>query len=88
MNSLTKTRDSKRRRYRTLLNGQPTSAISMQTEKAELATGHLAANIRNTRANYARGRALVEQGLKPQGHRPGQALCLLPVLAAGRTETD
>jgi hypothetical protein len=49
-------------RWRTLLHGKPTSVQLLQTEKARLATGYLAGNIRNTAANYARPRALVELG--------------------------
>lgn len=47
-------------RCRSLTNGRPTSAYLMETEKTQLPIGRLAANIRNTRANYARPRTLVE----------------------------
>lgn len=46
-------------RCRTLLNGQPTSAFLMETEKTELPAGRLQTNIRTTRANFARARKMV-----------------------------
>lgn len=47
-------------RCRSLANGQPTSAYLLEAEKPQLPAGRLAANIRNTRANYARPRRLVD----------------------------
>jgi hypothetical protein len=56
---------------RTLINDRPSGAYLLKTEKAELETGHLATNIRNTRANYARSRTKVEQRLlrRPERRR-------------------
>lgn len=56
-------------RCRTLVNGKPTSAYLMQTEKVELPTGWLEKNIRNTRANYARARKDVEYALSGEKRR-------------------
>jgi hypothetical protein len=36
---------------RTLINDRPSGAYLLKMENAELETGHLGANIRNTRAN-------------------------------------
>ena len=47
-------------RCRSLANGQPTSAYLLETEKTQLPMGQLQANIRNTRANYATSRRLVD----------------------------
>lgn len=47
-------------RFVTLVNGKPSQATLLKTEKVNLATGHLTKNIRNTRANFSRPRALVE----------------------------
>jgi hypothetical protein len=55
--------------YRTLLNGQLTSALTMQRKRADLAIEHLAANIRNSPANYARPRAMVEKAAPPKTRR-------------------
>ena len=48
---------------RSLTNGRPTSAYLLETEKTQLPIGRLAANVRNTRANYARSRRLVDNQL-------------------------
>jgi hypothetical protein len=57
---------------RTPINDRPSGAYLLKTRNAELTAGHLAANIRNTRANYARPRAKVEEdyfaGLRAGGH--------------------
>jgi hypothetical protein len=58
-----------RARMRTLYRGRPTSAMLMETEKVELPTGHLAANVRHTRASYSRPRPLVEARGKPKPSR-------------------
>jgi hypothetical protein len=47
-------------RFVTLVNGKPSQATLLKTDKANLATGQLEKNIRNTRANFSRPRALVE----------------------------
>lgn len=52
-------------RVRTLINNSPSGAYLLETERAELETGYLAANVRNTRANYARPREIVEDSLRP-----------------------
>jgi len=52
-----------RARCRSLANGQPTSAYLLETEKTQLPTGRLGASIRNTRANYARRRGLIDTRL-------------------------
>lgn len=59
-------------RCRTLVNGRPTSAYLMETEKTVLTTGRLAANIRNTRANFARPRSLADHP-KPAPSRKREA---------------
>jgi hypothetical protein len=56
-------------RMRTLVNGRPSSALLLETTKMELPTGHLAANIRNTRANFARMRKDVEHALRAPQRR-------------------
>jgi hypothetical protein len=56
-------------RCRTLIDGKPTSAYLMQTQKVELPTGWLEKNIRNTRANYARSRKDVEYALNGEKRR-------------------
>jgi hypothetical protein len=43
----------------------------MQTEKAQLATGFLEANIAHTRARYARPRSLVEKPKSPRAFQRG-----------------
>jgi DNA helicase HerA-like ATPase len=47
---------------RTLRDGQPTLTRPMRTERAGLGTGRLAAQVRNTRANFARPRKLAGRG--------------------------
>ena len=58
-----------RARMRTLYKGGPTSALLMETEKVELPTGHLAANIRHTRASASRPRRLVDEMMRPKQSR-------------------
>lgn len=53
-----------RARMRTLWKGVPTSAMLMEAQKTELPTGHLAANVRHTRASYSRPRSMVDQPLR------------------------
>jgi hypothetical protein len=48
-------------RMRTLIDGQPTSAMLLRTERVELPGGWLEKNIRNTRAKYGRRRGDVER---------------------------
>ena len=56
-----------RARIRTLIDGKPTGALLLETEKTHLPTGRLAANIAYTRANFSRTRKDVEYALnKPQ----------------------
>ena len=50
-----------------LVDGEPSDAMKMHTEKLELRTGKLAANIRHTRASYSRPRKMVEH---PKKARP------------------
>jgi hypothetical protein len=50
-------------RYVTLVNGQPSSATLLKTEKATIATGFLQGNISRTCNRYSRPRALVEAEL-------------------------
>jgi hypothetical protein len=51
---------------RTLRDCQPTLTRPMRTERAELAAGRMAAQVRNTRANFARPRRLAEQRDAPK----------------------
>ena len=46
---------------RTLINGAPSEAQYLETTKAELETGQFEANVRMTRAKFARPRKLVER---------------------------
>ena len=46
---------------RVLQDGQPSQGMPLRTEKVELRTGHLAANIANTRARYARPREMADR---------------------------
>ena len=46
---------------RTLYEGQPTRAYPMQVKPAQLRSGHLSKAEANTKANFARARALIEQ---------------------------
>ena len=49
---------------RTLLNDAPTEAQYIETRKVNLPTGRLAANVRMTRAKFARPRSGVENMLQ------------------------
>jgi hypothetical protein len=51
---------------RTLRDGHPTLTRPMKTERAELGTGRLAVQVRNTRANFARPRKLAEKRNAPR----------------------
>jgi DNA helicase HerA-like ATPase len=51
---------------RTLRDRQPTLTRPMRTERAELGTGRLAAQIRNTRANFSRSKKLAERKNAPK----------------------
>ena len=51
---------------RTLRDGHVIFALPMEVEMATLQTGRLAAAIANTRANFARPRALAERRPRPQ----------------------
>jgi hypothetical protein len=58
------------RRVRTLIDGKPSSAYLMETERTELPTGELDRNITRTRARYSRERRMVEQMMRaPQTKR-------------------
>jgi len=62
-----------RARMRTLYKGGPTSAMLMETEKVELPTGHLAANIRHTQARYSRPRRVADEMMKQKPSRGRRA---------------
>lgn len=59
-------------RYVTLVNGQPSSATLMKTEKTMLADGYLEANVQRTRNRYSRPRSLVERELARNSFVPWQ----------------
>jgi DNA helicase HerA-like ATPase len=52
---------------RTLIDGEPSDAMKMKTEKTALTTEKFSGNVRHTRARYARLRSLVEH---PKQKRP------------------